>query len=548
MLRVFNMSSEKYSERQDGSPDRQYESTEEAAQSYEEIFGLDATGRRFFGDRITMERAHPHFLHGYDELHSKGELRAQYRMLEKNLSALGASRLSAVLDEMQRLNAHYRPLFSLRHDAKLKVDPIPVCITKSEFATLKAGMRQRANAFNKFLDDVYNGKQDIVPKDIIKASPYYFPECEGIALPKKCAIFMYAPDLLRIGEDDYFVYDENLKLPSGLGFAIRARELREEYIPELLDGIEAMKFDDYPRLRDALSQLSFHSRKKSKLAVMLSDGYKSYGYHDNRYLANRLGIALAEPRDIKIDADGLAMLKTIDGEKEIDVILRRVSDPDLYVPGVSQSYVNNRVNLQNSLGAGILDDKALYQYYDEIVRQYSGKEPIIKTLETMTIESRDVRRKLLSEIDIYTIRKRESSVWMRAGADLSDDEVRVLANELTADPETYVLQRSQPPSIHRNIDTSSLSNPLAYHNRKPSHKQKEFRTRARSEHAHSRTISLSGGDGCGTTRTRILIRPYAFCVEGAFETIPVGLVKCAANGSTFGSIFDCTLKDIIVEK
>ena len=485
----------------------------------------------------------------YDEILIGNVFREPYSKIENNLSRIGIKKLSRVLDEMQTMNARLRPLFSLRHDPKYKIDQLPLFISKDEFEFLKKGIEQRVNAFNKFLHDVYNGTQDIVPQDLIKSSPYYFPECENLVLPKHISIFMYAPDLLHIGENEFLIFDENIKLPSGLGFAIRANELRSQYLPEIMDGIDILDFD-FTKIADSLCKLTYHPHRKTKLSVVLSDGFRSLGYHDNRYFAHHLGIQFAEPRDLRLDMDGTVMLKTVECEKEVDVVIRRVSDPDLYVPGISQSYVNRKVNVLNSLSASILDDKALYQYLDEIVSVYSGTEPMLRTLETYSIESRDIRQKLISEIKSYIIRKRESGIWMRAGNDLSDEEIKVMSNELTAEPEIYVMQRAPSPSIHRNIDMEQITNLSIPKPRKVSKSKNEIK-----EDLEMKRLSLIANaelienepDGNLISTTRVLIRPYAFYIDGKIETLPIGLVKCT-SGSTFGSIFDCTLKEMLVLK
>ncbi|MEM2899430.1 MAG: circularly permuted type 2 ATP-grasp protein [Thermoplasmata archaeon] len=473
----------------------------------------------------------------YDEVNANSAIRKNYLQIENNLASLGINKLSKILEELQFMNAKFRPLFSLRNEPKYKVDPLPLFLSKEEFEFLKRGIEQRVNAFNKFLHDVYNGTQEVVPQDLVKSSPYYFPECENHILPKHISIFMYAPDLIHIGENEFIVFDENIKLPSGLGFAIRANELRSQYLPQILDGIDVLNFTDFGRISESMCKLSYHPHKKTKLAVMLSDGYRSLGYHDNRYLASRLGIQFAEPRDLKLDIDSSVMLKTLEGEKEVDVVFRRVSDPDLYVPGISQSYVNKKVNLLNSLSASIIDDEALYQYLDEIVRVYSGTEPLIPTLETYPVVSRDIRQKLISDIKSYIIRKRESNVWMRLGSELSDEEVKVMSSELTAEPDIYVMQRAIYPSLHRNIDMEHITNTIKGNLRKT--KIKEGSTMGR--------LSLTENGVDVILPTSVLIRPYAFYLDGKIETLPVGLVKCA-TGSTFGSIFECILKDMLVLK
>jgi hypothetical protein len=126
---------------------------------------------------------------------------------------------------------------------------------------------------------------------------------------------------------------------------------------------------------------------------------------------------------------------------------------------------------------------------------------------------------------------------MRLGSELSDEEVKIMSSELTTEPDIYVMQRATYPSLHRNINIENITNIREWSSRKS--KIKEGSTMGR--------LSLAGNEHDVILPTSVLIRPYAFYLDGKIETLPIGLVKCA-NGSTFGSIFECTLKDMLVLK
>ncbi len=65
------------------------------------------------------------------------------------------------------------------HDRLFPYDPIPRIIESNEFDEMEAGLKQRVNALNAYLRDVYSDKKvikdGIIPEEYVYTSAGYFP-------------------------------------------------------------------------------------------------------------------------------------------------------------------------------------------------------------------------------------------------------------------------------------------------------------------------------------------------------------------------------------
>ncbi len=70
-----------------------------------------------------------------------------------------------------------------------QLDLLPFMISKEEWATIEAGLIQRAELFNLILKDIYGEKQlfkdGMLPMEPIYRHPGFLRECDGVQLPGK---------------------------------------------------------------------------------------------------------------------------------------------------------------------------------------------------------------------------------------------------------------------------------------------------------------------------------------------------------------------------
>ena len=113
-------------------------------------------------------------------------------------------------------------------------------IPKTQWNKVSKGLKQRVQALNLFIDDVYNQKKifkdNVVPKEIIFKSPYYVKECEGFSPKYKAWSNISGVDLIRNKAGDYLVLEDNLRVPSGVSYMLENRMvMRDVFLSFLLD-------------------------------------------------------------------------------------------------------------------------------------------------------------------------------------------------------------------------------------------------------------------------------------------------------------------------
>ena len=316
--------------------------------------------------------------------------RSDYQQYFNNLSEMGTQRFSEKVRSATTIAflegftfniepGQYRPI---------PIDFIPRIIMKETFDHVAEGLRQRAIALNKFLQDVYDGEKTIVPDEVIYGSRYFYPDLIGLQPRNGVFIHVYGADLLYDG-GGFRIIEDNLRVPSGVAYQVKLREISMRFLPSLREGYRILDYRPWEYLRQAMIDASW---TRDPFMVLLSDGPFDSAYFEHRYLADLLGIPLVEGSDLHIDEDGYVVMRQPgEGEVQVDVIYRRIEDLDLFVPGLSKAYADGKVALVNAWGTGVADDKLVYHYVPQLIREYTGKDPIIPQPKTYApIEPEDM--------------------------------------------------------------------------------------------------------------------------------------------------------------
>jgi uncharacterized circularly permuted ATP-grasp superfamily protein len=335
-------------------------------------------------------------------------------------------------------------------------DIIPRIFSAAEWARLSAGLEQRVNAINAFIDDVYGRRQiladGVVPQDIVFGNGQFCIPCAGAKPPHGVYAHICGIDLVRTGPSDFFVLEDNARTPSGVSYMLENREAMLRLCPELFEAFPVRPVDSYPELlRDMLYSVAPRG-VRDPTCVLLTPGHFNSAYYEHSFLADNMGIELVEGRDLEVD-DDIVWMRTIGGRVRVDVIYRRIDDafldplvfrPDsaLGVPGLMAAYVAGNVTLVNAPGTGIADDKAIYSYMPEIVRYYSGEEPILPNVETWRCREPEALRYTLDHLDQLVVKLVDGSggYGMLIGPTASKREIEVFRAALEAEPQRYIAQ------------------------------------------------------------------------------------------------------------
>ena len=281
-------------------------------------------------------------------------------------------------------------------EKKWPLDIIPRIIPRTQWNKVSKGLQQRVKALNLFIDDVYNHKKiikdNVIPKEIIFKSPYYVKECEGFSPKFKAWSNISGVDLIRNKSGDYLVLEDNLRVPSGVSYMLENRMVMRDVFPELFTRYKVASINIYTNKLFNCMKECIPKKTKDPHMVVLTPGIYNSAYFEHSYLAEQMGIALVEGKDLFVE-DDIVYMKTVKGPLRVDCIYRRLDDtfldPKAFykgsvigVPGLFKAWRKGNVGILNAIGTGVADDKVVYSYVNKMIVYYLGEQPILNQVET----------------------------------------------------------------------------------------------------------------------------------------------------------------------
>jgi uncharacterized circularly permuted ATP-grasp superfamily protein len=336
-------------------------------------------------------------------------------------------------------------------------DIVPRIFTAPEWESLSAGLVQRVEAINAFLNDIYGARKiladGILPADLILGNPQFRGEVVGSHPPHNVWAHICGIDLVRTGPDDFWVLEDNARTPSGVSYMLENREAMIRLCPELFQEYQVEPVDSYSDLlHETMQSVAPRSAGSDPVCVILTPGHFNSAYYEHSFLADTIGIELVEAADLEVDDDKVWM-RTITGRVQVNVIYRRVDDdfldplvfrPDsmLGVPGLMNAYRAGNVAIVNAPGTGIADDKAIYSYMPEIVRYYTGSEARLPNVETWRCREPASLSHVLANLEKLVVKLVDGSggYGMLVGPMASKDEIETFRVALKAEPHRYIAQ------------------------------------------------------------------------------------------------------------
>ncbi len=336
-------------------------------------------------------------------------------------------------------------------------DLLPRVFSRAEWSRLEAGIKQRAQALNAFLYDVYHRgeiiRAGIIAPELIYQNAAFRPEMIGFDPPGRVYSHIVGIDIVRTGRESFEVLEDNCRTPSGVSYMLENREIMTRMFPELFASGKVTPVDNYPaQLLQSLKEVAPPACKGDPVVTLLTPGPLNSAYYEHSFLADLMGIELVEPADLFVDA-GRVWMKTTAGPKAVDVIYRRIDDdyldplafrPDsmLGVPGLFHTYLNGGVTICSAPGAGIADDKAIYIYVPEMIRFYLGQEPILSNIPTYQCGKADELEHVLGNLSSLVAKEVHGSggYGMLIGPQASAQEIAEYAARIAADPAGFIAQ------------------------------------------------------------------------------------------------------------
>ncbi|TAJ23023.1 MAG: circularly permuted type 2 ATP-grasp protein [Rugosibacter sp.] len=335
-------------------------------------------------------------------------------------------------------------------------DIVPRIIAAHEWRQIEAGLRQRAKALNAFLHDVYHDQNIIkagrIPAQQILGNAQYRKEMLGVDVPGNIYAHIAGIDLVRAGEGEYYVLEDNLRTPSGVSYMLEDRKMMMRLFPELFSRQAIAPVEHYPDLLlDNLRSVAPDNESYPNVVVMTPGQFNS-AYFEHAFLAQQMGVELVEGHDLFVQDDTVFM-RTTHGPRRVHVIYRRIDDDfldplafrkdsALGVPGLFAAYRAGRVTLANAVGTGIADDKAMYIHVPEMIRFYCDEEPILSNVPTHDLSKSQELQHVLEHLSELVVKEVHGSggYGMLVGPAASKEEIRLFREKIIAEPARYIAQ------------------------------------------------------------------------------------------------------------
>ena len=425
----------------------------------ERLFFDEMSGMLPGGDR--QDQTQTQSGRGKAQSQQQGTARQPYQRIAEWLKRTPAEILSAKRREAEALYRRYGITFGAYgsvdgHETTIPFDLIPRVITNAEWKFLERGLIQRVRALNAFLYDAYH-ERDIcragkMPESQILLNEQFVGMAQGLDLPGRVHAHIAGIDLVRVGENEFYVLEDNARTPSGVSYMLENREVMMRLFPDLFAGHAVLPVGQYTEeLLNTLRSVAF-SDAREPTVILLTPGAYNSAYFEHAFLADEMGIELVEGSDLFVDENRVYM-RTPRGPQRVDVIYRRIDDPFLdplaFLPnsllgvaGLVGAIRAGQVNVVNALGNGIADDKSTYLFVPDMIRFYLSEEPILHNVPTWRGDRADEMKYILEHLPELVVKEIHGSggKGMLVGPTSSKAEIAEFRDLLKERPQDYIAQ------------------------------------------------------------------------------------------------------------
>ena len=335
-------------------------------------------------------------------------------------------------------------------------DLIPRIIDASEWDWIERGLKQRIHALNLFIDDVYHDqkilKDGVVPADVVLSSDRYLEPCIGLDPPRGIWCHITGTDLVRDGDGQIYVLEDNLGCPSGVSYVVENRQLMKRTFPQLFGTSQIQPVEDYPSHLLNMLRYLVTDRAPSPEVAVLTPGIYNSAYFEHSFLAQQMGAELVEGRDLVV-MNGFVHARTTKGFERIDVLYRRINDdfldPKVFqsesmlgVPGLMDVYKAGRIALVNAPGTCVADDKVVCSFVPQIIKYYLGEDIIVPNVPTFMCWEDTDRKYVLEHLDELVVKEANQSggYGMLIGPHSTQAEREEFARRIKDNPRNYIAQ------------------------------------------------------------------------------------------------------------
>ena len=335
-------------------------------------------------------------------------------------------------------------------------DIIPRIIPAHEWSQLQKGLTQRVQALNMFIHDIYHAqhivKAGVIPAEQIFRNAQYRPEMQDVAVASDIYAHIAGVDIVRAGAGEFYVLEDNLRVPSGVSYMLEDRKMMMRLFPDLFARHQIAPVAHYPDLLlDMLRSVAPQGVDDPTVVVMTPGMYNS-AYFEHAFLAQQMGVELVEGQDLFV-SDNSVFMRTTRGPKRVDVIYRRIdddyldplafrSDSAIGVPGLLSVYRAGRVTLSNAIGTGVADDKSIYPFVPDMIRFYLSEEPLLNNVPTYQCRKKEDLQYTLDHLAELVVKEVHGAggYGMLVGPASTKAEIDDFRQRIIAKPDGYIAQ------------------------------------------------------------------------------------------------------------
>ncbi len=429
---------------------------------------LPSEASRSSGNGARQPRQHDHIFGGYNNLGSyakafdemfdaQGNVRGPYKGIFAELAPSDTEELGARAEALGRAFIDQGITFSLSgQERPFPLDLVPRVISAAEWSRLERGITQRVKALELYLDDIYGDQEilrdGVIPRRLVTSCEHFHRQAAGINPPNGVRIHVAGIDLIRDAQGTFRVLEDNLRSPSGVSYVMENRRTMARVFPNLFATHRVRAVGDYAsHLLRALRNAAA-TNEADPTVVVLTPGPFNSAYFEHSLLARQMGVELVEGRDL-FCRDNTVYMRTTSGERQVDVIYRRIDDdfldpmqfrPDsvLGVAGLLNAARAGNVVISSAVGNGVGDDKLVYTYVPTIIEYYLGEKPLLANVDTLRCWLEEECEEVLDRVDELVIKPVEGSggYGIVFGPDASEKELATIRKKILGDPRGWIAQ------------------------------------------------------------------------------------------------------------
>jgi uncharacterized circularly permuted ATP-grasp superfamily protein len=399
----------------------------------------------------------------FDEMYTDGtiQVRDHYREFEHWLAEQAADTLARKRMEADLLFRRVGITFAVYGnnagtERLIPFDIIPRIIPAKEWTQLRKGLTQRVQALNMFIHDIYHEqhivKSGVIPAEQIFHNAQYRPEMQGISVTSDIYAHIAGVDIVRAGAGEFYVLEDNLRVPSGVSYMLEDRKMMMRLFPDLFSRHKIAPVAHYPDLLLDMLRSVAPVGVDDPVVVVMTPGMYNSAYFEHAFLAQQMGVELVEGQDLFVN-DNSVFMRTTRGPQRVDVIYRRMdddyidplafqSDSTLGVPGLLSVYRAGRVTLANAIGTGVADDKSIYPFVPDMIRFYLSEDPILNNVPTYQCRRKEDLQYTLDHLSELVVKEVHGAggYGMLVGPASSKQEIEDFRQRLIAKPDGYISQ------------------------------------------------------------------------------------------------------------